>query len=156
MSNRVVTAVSLLSAAVGGVAIAQSPAEASSNRSNYIGPAAAIGSNGAFGLEGRFVINNELSIRPNLYFPKDRREFGAAMTYDFNSTNVNGTRLSPYAGGGVQFSNGEGETENIAYLTGGTDIDLNDNFALKAALNVPLSSRSNNNVNLIIGGMFRF
>jgi hypothetical protein len=92
----------------------------------------------ALGFDARFGISDNLSIRPNIYFPASATIFGAAVTYDFPSVDTE-RKLKPFLGLGGRFNSGGNNTSTI-YATAGADYSLDSNFILKGNLSVPFSN----------------
>jgi hypothetical protein len=106
---------------------------------NDIGPSVIFGSGDtSIGVAARLGISDNLSLRPNIYFPASATVFGAAVTYDFQAIDTE-RKLTPYAGLGVRFNSG-GNNVTTAYLTGGADYSLDGSIVLKGNLSVPFSS----------------
>jgi hypothetical protein len=63
------------------------PANAQFGQSS-IGPSLEFGSGqSAIGIDSKFGISDNLSLRPFIYFPSGGNDFGTALTYDFNLRN---------------------------------------------------------------------
>jgi hypothetical protein len=77
---------------------------------NNIGGSVVFDNNGGsmFGVDARFPVSNNFSIRPNAYFPTNgNTTIGAAATFDFNlSDYYSKSPLTPYVGAGVSFATG--------------------------------------------------
>ncbi len=118
---------------------------------NDIGPSVLFGNNGgtAYGVNSRFGINNNLSVRPNIYFQDSRTTLGAAATYDFKLSDYN-RELTPYIGAGVNFdvSNNNGSNNATGYALAGADYNLSDSLVLKGSVAVPFNS---NNYSTTVG-----
>jgi hypothetical protein len=134
------------------------PAQAEMGK-NTIGPSLAIG-NGrtTIGIDSKFGVNENLSIRPFIYFPSNGTVFGSGLTYDFNLQNTgNKVQITPFLGATVSIGspNNGGASETTVGLTGGADFAVTDSVELRAGLDVPLSS---NNASTIVrlGAGFRF
>jgi hypothetical protein len=125
---------------------------------NTIGPSLAIG-NGttSIGIDSRFVVNENLSVRPFIFFPSGGTVFGSSLTYDFESSRTSKFQMTPYLGGGVAVgaANNGGNSTTQVFFTGGADFAVTDSIDLKAALDVPLSS-NNSSTNVRLGAGFRF
>jgi hypothetical protein len=125
--------------------------------SNSVGPSLLIG-NGttAIGVDSKFGVSENLSIRPAVYFRDGLTAFGASLTYDFDVSRSSKFQFTPYLGGGVSIlsANGGGSRTDT-FFTGGADFGISDSIDLKAALDVPLSS-NNATTNVRIGAGFKF
>jgi opacity protein-like surface antigen len=124
---------------------------------NTIGPSLAIG-NGqtTFGIDSKFGVSDNLSLRPFIYFPSGGTQFGSGLTYDFNLTNPgNKVQITPFVGGSVLINTGNNNSNTTIAFVGGADFDVTDTIQLKAALNVPISS-NNSNTYVTLGAGFKF
>jgi hypothetical protein len=123
-----------------------------------IGPSVEFGNGTAFGVDSKFGISNNLSLRPFVYFPDRGTKFGTALTYDLPLANTANTlQLTPFVGGSVDFNTGNGNNNTTSFgLVGGADLDLTDSLRLKGAINVPLNNGQNRDTTFTIGAGFRF
>jgi hypothetical protein len=125
------------SAAVLSVA-AQLPSQAESKES-YIGPTIIFGGGSSiFGVNGKFGIAENISVRPVVAFGSGATAFGASATYDFNLPGQSTTKFEPFAGIGFVTATGAGGS-GIVYAQAGTDFGITDNIVLNADLKIPLS-----------------
>jgi hypothetical protein len=133
------------------------PAQAEIGK-NSIGPSLSIGSGSTtIGIDSKFGVSDNISVRPFVYFPSGGTVFGSGLTYDFSLPSPGKiVQITPFLGGGVSVvsANGSKASATNVYLTGGADFDINENIALKAALAVPLSSGQSTDVTL--GAGYRF
>ncbi len=126
---------------------------------NSIGPSVAIGSGQSnFGVDSKFGISDNLSLRPFIYFPSGGTDFGSALTYDFHLVNTaNNLQITPFVGGSVDVNSNNGSNSiTTASLVGGTDLDVTDNVRLKAAVVVPLNTDSGQATAVTLGAGLRF
>ena len=125
--------------------------------SNSVGPSLLIQSGTtSIGIDSKFGISDNISVRPSIYFPNGSTVFGASLTYDFDVSRSSKLQITPYLGGGVQvFSGNGGGSATETFFTGGADFGVSDSLDLKAALNVPLSS-NNSTTSVKIGAGFKF
>jgi Outer membrane protein beta-barrel domain len=136
------------------------PAAAELGQSN-IGGSVVFGNDGGstFGVDARFPVSENFSIRPNVYFPNNgNTTIGAAATYDFNLNNYYSKNpLTPYIGAGVSFATGNNTGNNNAagYATAGADYNLTDNLVLKGNVNIPFDS-NNYSTTFGVGAGLRF
>lgn len=133
------------------------PAQAEISK-NDIGPSVIFGNNGgtAVGINSRFGIGDNISLRPNVYFQNGGTTIGAAATYDFRLNRAN-RRLTPYIGAGVSFNtnNNNGNNNATGYAIAGADYNLNEQVALKGAVSVPFDS-NNASTTFGLGAGLRF
>jgi hypothetical protein len=125
---------------------------------NTIGPSVDIGGGTTtFGIDSKFAVSDNISVRPFVYFPSGGTVFGSGLTYDFNLTNTgNKVQITPFLGGAVSVgtSNASSVNTTVVSFVGGADFDVTDSVQLRAALDVPLSSGYTSGVTL--GAGFRF
>ena len=142
------------------IAVLETSAPAQAEMSgNWIGPSlASTNSNGlGFGVDSKFGITNNISIRPFAYFPSNGTTFGSAFTYDINLTTRNRFRIDPFVGAYVSTTGGN-NSQSVFGFVAGSDFPLSDSFALKASLRVPLNSdsKSTQNAGVNLGAGIRF
>ena len=137
--------------------LAMSASAQAGTGSSSIGPSLSIGNgNTAIGVDARFGISDNISVRPAVYFPEGRTVFGAALTYDFDVSRSSKLQLTPFLGGGLAITSGNaGGSRTDTFFTGGADFGVSDSVELKAALVVPLSS-NNATTSVNIGAGFKF
>ena len=154
MKNNIVALVTIC-ASVAALGMS-APARAGMGNSS-VGPSLLIG-NGetAIGIDSKFGVSDNLSVRPFVYFPNGGTLFGGSLTYDFGVTRGSKIQITPFLGGGVTVASANNGTSNTrAYFTGGADFGITDSIDLKAALDVPLSSNGSTS-NVRLGAGFRF
>jgi hypothetical protein len=123
---------------------------------NSVGPSLLIGSGSTtFGIDSKFGVSDNLSIRPAVYFRDGATAFGASLTYDFDLSRSSKFQFTPYLGGGVSILSVSGASRTDTFFTGGADFGISDSVDLKAALDVPLSS-NNATTNVRLGAGFKF
>ncbi len=124
---------------------------------NTIGPSLAIGGGQtSVGIDSKFGVSDNLSLRPFVYFPSGGTYFGSGLTYDFNLTNTgNKVQITPFVGGVVSIGTGGINNSTTVGFLGGADFDVTDTIQLRAALNVPITS-NNSSTTVNIGAGFRF
>jgi len=150
-----IVALVVLCSSVMGVGII-TPAQAQMGRST-IGPSLAIGGGQtSVGIDSKFGVSDNVSVRPFVYFPSGGTFFGSALTYDFNLTNTGSrVQITPFLGGAVSIGTGGINNSTTVGLVGGADFDVTDTIQLKAALNVPITS-NNSSTTVNLGAGFRF
>ena len=122
-----------------------------------IGPSVLFG-NGqtAIGIDSKFGISENLSLRPFVYFANSGTDFGTALTYDLPLRNTdNNILITPFVGASIDVSTG-GNSITTAGLVAGADLDLSDSLRLKASLIVPLSTDRGQTTGATVGAGFRF
>jgi hypothetical protein len=124
---------------------------------NTIGPSISLGGGAAIGVDSRFGISENLSLRPFIYFGNGGTNFGTALTYDINLRTANGgNKFTPFIGGAVDIATGNNTSVTTASLVVGTEYELTDSIQLKAAINVPLTNSQGQSTDVTIGAGFRF
>ncbi len=133
------------------------PAQAEMGQSS-IGPSLVIGSgNTNIGIDSKFGVSDNISVRPFIYFPSGGTDFGTALTYDFKLPNTgNNVQVTPFVGGAVDVNTGGNTSLTTVSLTGGADFDVTDSVRLKAGLVVPLSTDQGQSTAVTLGAGFRF
>ncbi len=123
---------------------------------NTIGPSLNIGGGQTvFGIDSKFGVSDNLSLRPFVEFPSGGTVFGSSLTYDFNVSRSEKVQITPFIGGGVAVATGGGSSNTEAYFTGGADFGVTDAIELRAALEVPISS-NNSSTSVKLGAGFKF
>jgi hypothetical protein len=113
------------------------------------------GSTAVFGLDSRFPVSQNISIRPNIRFPSGGVIVGTSVTYDFD--NYGDYRLEPYLGAGLNVYTGDNNNSGAnvtGYVTGGADYSLTDQFTLKGSLAIPFKSEYSTDITLGVGFKF--
>ncbi len=125
---------------------------------NSIGPSVGFGAGQTiFGIDSKFGLSNNLSLRPFVYFPSGGTNYGTALTYDLNlSNNPDSLQLTPFVGASVDFNNTNGNTITSFGLVGGVDLDLTDSIRLKGALIIPINNDRGQSNTVTVGAGFRF
>jgi hypothetical protein len=120
-----------------------------------VGPSVSFGGNSTvFGIDSRFPISQEFSLRPSVRFPTGGVAFGAAATYDFNLSRNGDRQIEPYVGAGFNVNTGDNTNNgaNISgYAIGGVDYSLTEQFALKGSVTFPFKSEYATNFTVGIG-----
>lgn len=132
------------------------PSAQAQTKPNQIAPSFSFGGGmSVFGVDSRFPITPNLSIRPSVRFPSGGVVFGTSATYDFD---INDPRqLEPYVGAGLNVYTGDNNNNgaNVAgYAIGGADYSLNDQFLLKGSLTIPFKSEYSTDITLGVGYKF--
>jgi hypothetical protein len=125
---------------------------------NSIGPSIQIGGgNTNLGIDSKFGISDNISVRPFIYFPNGGTDFGTALTYDFNLKNTDAKLpITPFVGGSVDVNSNNGSTLTTIGLVGGADFDITDTVRLKAAVIIPLDTSSGQATAVTLGAGYRF
>jgi hypothetical protein len=155
MKKTIVTVAMLCASTISALGIS-TPAKANMG-DNYIGPSLAIGGgNTVLGIDAKFGVSENLSLRPFVSFPSGGTNFGTSLTYDFSLPQTSRVKITPFLGGGVEVFSGSGNNNNTqAYFTGGADFGVTENVSLKAALEVPIGN-NNSTTSVVLGAGFRF
>ncbi len=155
MKKYLITAVRIC-ASVTGLAMC-APAQAQLVQ-NSVGPSLSIGGGQTnIGIDSKFGISDNISLRPFIYFPSGGTDFGTALTYDFKLPNTDSKiQITPFIGGSVDLNSSNGNSITTIGLVGGADFDITDSVRLKAAIIVPLSTDSGQTTAVTLGVGFRF
>lgn len=127
-------------------------------RQSSIGPSVLFG-NGqtAIGVDSKFSLSDNISLRPFIYFPSNGTDFGTALTYDIPLRNNDSSLvITPFVGGSVDYNSSNGNNVTTVSLVGGADLDLSDSLRLKGSLIVPLSTDRGQGTGISVGAGFRF
>jgi hypothetical protein len=123
---------------------------------SQIAPSFSFGGNATvFGLESRFPVTQNLSLRPSIRFPSGGVVVGTSVTYDFDT--YGDYRLEPYVGAGLNIYTGDNNNNGAnvtGYAIGGADYVLSDRFALKGSLTIPFKSEYSTDITLGLGYKF--
>lgn len=136
--------------------LAAQPAQAQ-EKYNQIAPSVSFGGRTTvFGVDSKFPVTPNISIRPAIRFPSGGIVLGTSATYDFNIYDSD-TRLKPFVGAGVNLYTGDNNNNGAnvtGYFIGGADYSLNDQFALKGSVQIPFKSEYSTDVTLGVGYKF--
>ncbi len=156
MKNNITTLAVLCSSVVAmGIS---APAQAEMGQ-NSIGPSASFGGGvTTYGVDAKFGLSDNFSLRPFAYFPSGGTDLGGALTYDFGSTGgrYSSSPITPFIGGSVSFFNSGSTNINTFSLVGGADFAITDNVQLKAQVVVPLNTDNGQITGVTVGAGFRF
>lgn len=124
---------------------------------SHIAPSISFGGNtSVFGVDSRFPVSQNLSIRPNLRFPSGGVVVGTSVTYDFDNSGMD-SRIEPYIGAGLNIYTGDNNNNGAnvtGYAIGGADYSLNDQFVLKGSVALPFKSEYSTDITLGVGYKF--
>lgn len=147
--------IAIIALAATTIAVTQSSALAGRVGKNTIGPSVTFGNGqSVFGVNGKFGVADNVSVRPYVNFPTGGTDFGASLTYDWNLGRHNRS-LTPFAGVGVNIATAGNQSATNAFAQAGADFNINDSVSLLGSVNVPLSSQ-NNGTNYTLGAGLRF
>lgn len=123
---------------------------------SQIGPSLSFGGGTTvFGLDSRFPVSQNLSLRPNVRFPSGGVVVGTSVTYDFDTDG--NYRLEPYVGAGLNVYTGDNNNSGAnvtGYAIGGADYGLTDQFTLKGSVIIPFKSEYSTDITLGVGFKF--
>ncbi len=133
-----------------------SPAQAQTKPSQ-IGPSFSIGgSTTVFGVDSRFPVTQNLSLRPSVRFPSGGVVVGTSVTYDFDTYGMD-AGIEPYVGAGLNLYTGDNNNSGAnltGYAIGGVDYALNDQFVLKGSVAIPFKTEYSTDITLGVGYKF--
>ena len=135
-------------------AIAQAPTAALAGGigNNYIAPSVTFGLGTAFGVDSKFGIADNISLRPYVFFPSAGIQFGSSVTYDWDLRQAS-LPITPFIGLGALFQTGL--NTSTVYAQVGADFNISENIALVAEVAIPFSS-DNFFVGVTLGAGLRF
>jgi Opacity family porin protein len=123
---------------------------------NQIAPSVSFGgSTTVFGVDSRFPVAPNISVRPTIRFPSGGIVLGSSATYDFDYGMD--SRLEPYLGAGFNVYTGDNNNNGAnltGYLIGGADYSLNNQFALKGSVAIPFKSEYSTDITIGVGYKF--
>jgi hypothetical protein len=133
------------------------PAQAQTKPSQ-VGASLSFGNNSTavFGIDSRFPITSNISLRPTLRFPSGGIVIGSSATYDFDLSSTD-SRIEPYLGAGLNAYTGDNNNNgaNVSgYAIGGVDYSLTDQFLLKGSVAVPFNSQYSTDFTVGVGYKF--
>lgn len=110
------------------------------------------------GIDSKFGVSDNFSLRPFIYFPSGGTDFGSALTYDFHLIDTDSkVQITPFVGGSVDVNNSDGNSSlTTVGLVGGADFDVTDSVRLKAAVVVPFSTDRGQTTTVTLGAGWRF
>jgi hypothetical protein len=146
----------IIAAAMVCTAIATASTSASAQvGKSVIGPSLIFGSGSTnIGIDSKFGLSDNISVRPAIYFGNGATIIGAGLTYDFDLKSASANRITPYAGGFVFTSTGGGSSAT-AGITAGADFDLNESIQLKGGVLIPITNGGGNTA-ITLGAGFKF
>jgi opacity protein-like surface antigen len=158
MKKQVIAFFALLSSmATVGMATPASAQSVPVVRQSSIGPSVLFGNGqSALGIDSKFSLSDNFSLRPFVYFPSNGTDFGTAVTYDIALRNNDSSVLiTPFVGASVDVNTGTNSATTFS-LVGGADLDLSESLRLKGSIIVPLSNDRGQGTGIAIGAGFRF
>jgi opacity protein-like surface antigen len=135
-------------------AIVQAPTAALAGGigNNYIAPSVTFSSGTAFGVDGKFGIADNISLRPYVFFPSAGIQVGSSVTYDWDLRQAS-LPITPFIGLGALFQTGN-ESRSTVYAQVGADLNISENIALLGAVAFPFSNNFVTGVTLGAGLRF--
>jgi hypothetical protein len=138
-----------------GVLSATMTAPALAFNGNYIGPGITFGlgpgSDVSFGLESKFDVAPNWSLRPAIAFGNGGTLYGASVTYNLGSVGKEST-FTPFVGGGVSHYSRTSSTAAVLNL--GLDYQLSKEWVFLTKINIPLSNDFSTGFNFSAGYQF--
>jgi hypothetical protein len=132
------------------------PAQAQTKPSQ-VGASLSFGNSTAvFGIDSRFPLTSNISLRPTLRFPSGGIVIGSSATYDFDLSSTD-SRIEPYLGAGLNAYTGDNNNNGAnvtGYVIGGVDYSLDNQFVLKGSVAVPFNSQYSTDLTLGVGYKF--
>jgi hypothetical protein len=130
----------------------------SQTKPNQVGPSLSFGNNSTavFGIDSRFPVTSNISVRPTLRFPSGGIVIGSSATYDFDLSSTD-SRIEPYLGAGLNIYTGDNNNNGAnvtGYAIGGVDYALNDQFVVKGSVAVPFNSQYSTDLTVGVGYKF--
>ena len=137
-------------------AVTQSPqaALAGGIGNNYIAPSVSFGGGSSvFGIDSKFGIADNVSLRPFVTFPSGGTEFGSSITYDFDLRQAS-FPVTPFIGLGLGIETGNSNNTTTGFAQIGADLNVSDSVALLGSVAIPFNNNSSTSVTLGAGLRF--
>ncbi len=137
-------------------AVTQSPqaALAGGIGNDYIAPSVTFGGGSSvFGIDSKFGIADNVSLRPFVAFPSGRTEFGSSITYDWDLPQAS-LPITPFIGLGLGFETGNSNNTTTGFAQIGADLNVSDSVALLGSIAIPFNNNSSTSVTLGAGLRF--
>jgi hypothetical protein len=123
---------------------------------NTIGPSVTFGNGqSTFGIDGKFGVADNISVRPYVLFPNNGTNFGASLTYDWDLRQA-ATPITPFVGVGLDVFSARNQSISTGFFQAGADLNLTRNFSLLGAVAIPFSSQNNSSTSVTLGAGLRF
>jgi outer membrane protein W len=132
------------------------PPAQSQTKPSQVAPSVSFGNSTVFGIDSRFPITSNISLRPTLRFPSGGIVIGSSATYDFDLSSTD-SRIEPYLGAGLNAYTGDNNNNgaNVSgYAIGGVDYSLDSQFVLKGSVAVPFNSQYSTDFTVGVGYKF--
>jgi hypothetical protein len=130
------------------------PALAGGLGNNYIAPSVTFGGGSSvFGIDSKFGISKNFSLRPFISFPSNGTEFGGSLTYDWDLPQA-ALPITPFIGVGIDLQTANETTTTNGFAQIGADFNVNSSLALLGSLAIPFNGGGNTSFTL--GAGFRF
>jgi hypothetical protein len=121
---------------------------------NYIGPSVSFGNGSTvFGIDSKFGVADNVSLRPYVTFPSGGTTFGTSLTYDWD-LRKSSLPITPFIGLGLNFNTANSNTSTNGFAQVGADLDVTDSISLLGAVSIPFNS--GNSTTVTIGSGLRF
>ena len=137
-------------------AVTQSPqaALAGGIGNNYVAPSVSFGGGSSvFGIDSKFGIADNVSLRPFVTFPSGGTEFGSSITYDFDLRQAS-FPVTPFIGLGLGIETGNSNNTTTGFAQIGADLNVSDSVALLGSVAIPFNNNSSTSVTLGAGLRF--
>jgi len=137
-------------------AVTQSPqaALAGGIGNNYIAPSVTFGGGSSvFGIDSKFGIADNVSLRPYVAFPSGNTQFGTSITYDWDLRRAS-VPITPFVGLGLNLETGGSNNTTTGFAQLGADLNVSDSVALLGSVAIPFNNNSSTSVTLGAGLRF--
>lgn len=127
--------------------------------SNYLGIGADFGTTDdiSFAVISKYAFNEQVAIRPSVLIG-DGFAVLVPVTYEFSrySTNLQGFQISPYAGVGASYVDGDDDESFGLLLSGGVDVPISQRFTANAQANFAGVFTDESNFGVTVGVGYNF
>jgi hypothetical protein len=154
MKNLLLKSAILTACIFGAIDRAPQAAVAGGIGNNYIGPSVNFGNGSSvFGIDSKFGIADNVSLRPYVTFPSGGTTYGTSLTYDWD-LRKSSLPITPFVGLGINFNSASNNTSTTGFAQIGTDLDVSENISLLGSVQIPFNS--SNSTTVTIGSGLRF
>ena len=126
---------------------------------DFIGIGGDIGTAGdvSFAVISKLSLGRQLAVRPSVLVGDDFAVL-APVTYEFRrfDTNAGGFRISPYAGVGASYVDGDDSSDLGLLISGGVDVPVSERFTVNAQANYAGVFSDSENFGVTVGVGYNF
>jgi hypothetical protein len=138
MKNTLLLSMIVISTATAIIAQDSKSALAGDAGSNYIGASINFGRSTFVGIESKFSITDNISLRPFIAFQRGGTLLGTGISYDWDLSK-SGTPIVPFIGIGTEFAIGNSNfiANSFSFAFVGVDFKANESLNLSGGVSIP-------------------